>query len=64
MQVVTLIIFSVLVATQTNQLRETYYHIANDQRSQAVMTNLGALNLYIAFVTIFQMLLSLMSSRN
>jgi uncharacterized protein len=64
MQIVTLIIFSVLVATQTNQLRETYYFIANDQRSQAVMTNLGALNLYIAFVTIFQMLLSLMSSRN
>lgn len=64
MQVVTLIIFSLLVATQTNQLRETYYQIANDARSQAVMTNLGALNLYIAFVTIFQMLLSLMSSRN
>lgn len=63
MQVVTLILFSVLVATQTNQLRETYYYIANDQRSQAVMTNFGALNLYIAFVTIFQMLLSLMSSR-
>lgn len=64
MQVVTLIIFSVLVATQTNQLREMYYHIANDQRSQAVMTNFGALNLYIAFITIFQMLLSLMSSRD
>ncbi len=64
MQVVTLGVFALLVATQTNQLRETYYHIANDTRSQAVMTNLGALNLYIAFVTIFQMLLSLMSSRN
>lgn len=64
MQAVTLAVFAVLVATQTNQLRETYYHIANDERSQAVMTNLGALNLYIAFVTIFQMLLSFMSSRN
>ena len=64
MQVVTLLVFSVLVATQTNQLRESYYYLANDQRGQAVMTNFGALNLYIAFITIFQMLLSLMSSRN
>ncbi|MBX9745303.1 MAG: Bax inhibitor-1/YccA family protein [Hyphomonadaceae bacterium] len=63
MQVVTLIVFSLLVATQTNQLRESYYYLANDQRGQAVMTNFGALNLYIAFITIFQMILSLMSSR-
>ncbi|HRE44165.1 MAG TPA: Bax inhibitor-1/YccA family protein [Terricaulis sp.] len=64
MQVVTLGVFSLLVATQTNQLRESYYYLANDQRGQAVATNVGALNLYIAFVTIFQMLLSLMSSRD
>ena len=64
MQVVTLGVFSLLVATQTNQLRESYYYLENDQRGQAVMTNIGALNLYIAFVTIFQMLLSLLSSRN
>ena len=64
LQVVTLGVFSILVATQTNQLRETYYYISNDERSQAVMTNMGALNLYIAFVAIFQTLLRLMSSRN
>jgi uncharacterized protein len=61
MQAVTLIVFAILVATQTNQLRESYYYLANDQRGQAVMTNYGALNLYIAFVTIFQTLLSFMS---
>jgi FtsH-binding integral membrane protein len=61
MQAVTLIVFSLLVATQTNQLRESYYYLANDQRGQAVMTNYGALNLYIAFVAIFQTLLSFMS---
>lgn len=61
MQAVTLIVFSLLVATQTNQLRESYYYLANDARGQAVMTNYGALNLYIAFVTIFQTLLSFMS---
>jgi FtsH-binding integral membrane protein len=63
MQVATLVVFSLLVATQTNQLREMYYYIAHDQRSQAVMTNFGALNLYIAFVAIFQTLLSFFSSR-
>lgn len=64
LQVVTLGVFCTLVATQTNQLREIYYYIANDQRSQAVATNFGALNLYIAFIAIFQTLLRLMSSRN
>lgn len=64
MQVVTLGVFSLLVATQTNQLREAYYYLEHDQRGQAVMTNVGALNLYIAFITIFQMLLSLLSSRD
>ncbi len=63
MQVVTLLVFSALVATQTNQLREIYFHIAHDERGQAVMTNFGALNLYIAFVTIFQIILSFLSSR-
>jgi uncharacterized protein len=61
LQAATLVLFSVLVATQTNQLRESYYYLAHDQRGQAVMTNFGALNLYIAFVTIFQTLLSFMS---
>ena len=61
LQAATLVLFSVLVATQTNQLRESYYHLANDQRGQAVMTNFGALNLYIAFVAIFQTLMSFMS---
>ncbi len=60
LQAATLVLFSVLVATQTNQLRESYYYLAHDQRGQAVMTNFGALNLYIAFVTIFQTLLSFM----
>jgi FtsH-binding integral membrane protein len=63
MQGVTLAVFALLVATQTNVLRETYYHIAHDERSQAVMTNFGALNLYIAFVQIFQIILSFLSSR-
>jgi uncharacterized protein len=59
-QIAALAIYGALVATQTNQLRESYYYLSNDSRGQAVMTNHGALNLYIAFVSIFQMLLSLL----
>lgn len=62
-QGVTVLVFSVMIATQTNMLRQFYYSARNDVRSQAVMTNMGALNLYIMFVTIFQFILSLLSSR-
>ena len=52
-----------VVAWQTQALKVTYYQIAGDQRSMAVMTNMGALNLYIAFVNMFQIILSLLGSR-
>lgn len=63
MEIAALGIYSVLIATQTNTLREFYFYNRDNTRSLGVMTNYGALNLYIAFVTIFQMILSLMSSR-
>jgi uncharacterized protein len=63
LEIAALGIYSVLIATQTNQLREFFFVNRDNTRSLAVMTNYGALNLYIAFVTVFQMLLSLMSSR-
>jgi FtsH-binding integral membrane protein len=56
-QAIGLILFSVLVATQTQTLKTSYYRFGGDQRSLAVVTNYGALNLYIAFVQIFQFLL-------
>lgn len=63
MQVASLVIFGLLVAFQTQQLKDSYYDMQGDHRGLAVMTNMGALNLYIAFVTIFQTLLRLFSSR-
>jgi len=60
LMVVMLGIYSALIATQTQTLKLQYASVAGDQRSQAVLTNSGALNLYIAFVSIFQILLSLM----
>lgn len=64
LQLASLVIFGLLVAFQTQNLKESYYDMQGDVRSLAVMTNLGALNLYIAFITIFQTLLRLFSSRN
>ncbi|MEM0985455.1 MAG: Bax inhibitor-1/YccA family protein [Pseudomonadota bacterium] len=50
-----------MVAWQTQELKEGYYQVAGDQRSMAVMTNYGALNFFIMFVNMFQVILSLMS---
>ncbi len=59
-----LALFAALMASQTQMLKGSYYAYQGDQRSLAVMTNMGALNLYIAFVQMFQILLSLLSSRD
>ena len=55
-----LLLMAALTAFQTQTLKVTYYEIAGDTRSMAVMTNFGALNLYIAFVNMFQIILSLL----
>lgn len=49
-----------VTAWQTQNLKLTYASIAGDQRSMAVLTNMGALNLYIAFINIFQVMMSLL----
>jgi FtsH-binding integral membrane protein len=59
-----LLLMAGVTAWQTQALKMTYQHISGDQRSMAVMTNMGALNLYIAFINMFQILLSLMGSRD
>lgn len=64
LQFAVLLLMAGLVAWQTQALKVTYYQIAGDQRSMAVMTNMGALNLYIAFVNMFQIILSLLGSRD
>jgi len=57
-QLAVLVLMAGVVAWQTQTLKVSYYQMAGDQRSLAVMTNMGALNLYIAFVNIFQILMS------
>lgn len=59
-QIVLLGLMAGIVAWQTQSLKGSYYAYQGDQRSLAVMTNMGALNLYLAFVNIFQIILSLL----
>jgi FtsH-binding integral membrane protein len=56
-------ISGVLVAFQTQELKEGYFVHQGDQRSLAVMTNWGALNFFIMFYNMFTILMSLLSSR-
>ena len=66
----TIIMFAVLalsaglVAWETQTLKEGYFQMAGDQRGLAVMTNWGALNFFISFINMFQIILSLLSSRD
>ena len=55
---------AVLVAWQTQELKEGYYQLAGDQRGMAVMTNWGALNFFISFVNMFRIVLMLLASRD
>lgn len=50
-----------IVAWQTQELKEGYYALGGDQRGMAVMTNWGALNFFISFVNMFQVIMSVMS---
>jgi uncharacterized protein len=53
---------AILIAWNTQSLKETYFQLGGDQRGMAVATNIGALNFFIYFVNIFQFFLSLLSS--
>lgn len=56
-----LVISGVLVAYDTQNLKQSYFAMEGDARSLAVMTNWGALNFFILFYNIFVTLLSLLS---
>jgi uncharacterized protein len=60
-QVAVLGISAVLIATDTQNLKNSYFAFEGDQRSLAVMTNYGALNFFILFYNIFTILMSMLS---
>lgn len=57
-----LVISGILVAWDTQQLKSGYYALGGDQRGMAVMTNWGALQFFILFYNIFNVIMSFMSS--
>ena len=55
------LIFSGLIAYDTQRLKFQYYELGGNARAMSVATTYGALSLYINFINLFQFILSLMS---
>ena len=54
------LLFSGLIAFDTQRLKMTYYALGGDQAAMSVATSYGALNLFINFVNLFLFLLRFM----
>ena len=57
------LIFSGLIAYDTQRLKMTYYALGGNQEAMGVATGFGALSLFINFVNLFQFLLAFMGGR-
>ena len=59
-----LLIFSGLTAYDTQNIKDNYYAVAHDASVMAKSAIMGALNLYLDFINMFQSLLSLIGDRD
>lgn len=57
------LIFSGLIAVQTQQLKTVYYQLEGSYTGRAAMTYYGALSLYISFINLFLSILRLTGGR-
>lgn len=57
------LIFAGLTAYDTQRLKMIYYEVKGSGEGMAVATNMGALNLYLDFINLFQFLLAFMGVR-
>ena len=57
------LIFSGLIAYDTQRLKMTYYQLAGNDAGKSVATSYGALRLYLDFINLFQFLLALFGNR-
>lgn len=57
------LIFSALIAYDTQRLKLTYYALGGNQNGMAVATSYGALSLFINFINLFQFLLFFLGGR-
>jgi uncharacterized protein len=58
------LIFSGLIAFDTQRLKFDYYQLAGNDTALSVATSFGALSLYLNFVNLFQFLLSFLGSND
>jgi FtsH-binding integral membrane protein len=61
--VIGVLIFAGLTAFDTQRLKYSYYELGGDARALNVTTTFGALSLYLNFINMFQMILSLIGPR-
>ena len=59
-----LLIFAGLTAYDTQQIKDNYYAVAHDASVMTKSAIMGALNLYLDFINMFQSLLSLVGNRD
>jgi FtsH-binding integral membrane protein len=57
------LIFAGLIAYDTQRLKMTYYALGGNQAALGAATNIGALNLYINFINLFQFLMGFLGNR-
>ena len=57
------LLFAAFTAYDTQNLKAVYYHVGGNQTKMSVATNVGALNFYLDFINMFQLLLSVFGSR-
>lgn len=57
------LLFSGLIAYDTQRLKMTYYALGGDQTAMGVATGFGALSLFINFINLFQFLLAFLGQR-
>ncbi len=62
--VIGVLIFAGLTAYDTQRLKEQYDYVAGDVAAMGKASVMGALTLYLDFINMFQMLLSLFGQRN
>ena len=57
------LIFSGLIAFDTQRLKFEYYYLKGDDTAMSVATSMGALSLYLNFINLFQFLLAFLGDR-
>ncbi len=57
------LVFAAFTAYDTQMLKGVYYQLGGNQSRMAVATNVGALNFYLDFINMFQLLLSVFGGR-